>query len=106
MVQSRMRSAIFFLSICGVGAFNVPSALSPTSLFVSREMKHQNRFSFEISAENNENDRDKYEDPNPGGMSNWGKEDTSDSSGGNFLSVITDWLSSEEGKEDVASSIF
>ena len=94
------------MSICGVCAFNVPSTLSPTISLFPRKLKHQHRFTFDIFAEKNDNDGRDFEDPNPGGVSNWGKEDTSDTGDGNFFSVITDWLGSEEGKEDIKTYTF
>lgn len=54
---------------------------------------------------NNNKDDVSRVDPNPGGMSEWGEDETNNNnnSGGdeNFLDSIRSWLRSDEGREDI-----
>lgn len=90
------------MSLCGTSAFIAPSTFSRQSCLMSRQMNHPTRFSFEISAKKKDNDRKDIDDPNPGGFSKWeNNEQEQHSDDGNFLSVISEWVRSEEGKEDI-----
>jgi len=48
-------------------------------------------------------DGNKFNDPNPGGLSEWGDDDDNNknTSNENFLDTLRTWLKSDEGKDDV-----
>lgn len=54
-------------------------------------------------AGNGKDDGNKFTDPNPGGMSDWGDDDdkNKNSSNENFIDTLRAWIRSEEGQEDV-----
>lgn len=54
------------------------------------------------SNKNNGNDRD-FDDPNPGGLNQWGDDDEKERSfrDMSFIEQVQEWFSSPEGKEDV-----
>ncbi|GFH52045.1 hypothetical protein CTEN210_08521 [Chaetoceros tenuissimus] len=54
-------------------------------------------------AGNGKDDGNKFNDPNPGGMSDWGDDDdkNKNSSNENFIDTLRAWIRSEEGQEDV-----
>ena len=90
------------MSLGGTSAFTTPSTFSRQSYLMSRrQVDLPPRFTFEISVRREDKDGNDIEDPNPGGFSEWENNEKQDNDGGNFLSVISEWLRSEEGKEDI-----
>lgn len=55
-----------------------------------------------MNKDDNKINRDDLEDPNPGALNNWSDGNNNKNSGDeNFLTTLTDWLRSDEGKEDI-----
>jgi hypothetical protein len=99
-----MMSAVLLLSTRSTLGFSTPtqSFQHRTSTLTSLRRTHTNIFELAMAGKDS-NDGNKSNDPNPGGMSEWGDDDDNNknTSNENFLDTLKAWFTSDLGKEDI-----
>jgi len=97
-------SVILLLSIKSTMGFSTPRHPFQQMPSTMSDLRRPHAIIFELGmAGKDKGDGNKFNDPNPGGLSEWGDDDDNNknTSNENFLDTLRTWLKSDEGKDDV-----
>jgi hypothetical protein len=111
MIFSQLRNAAFMSGILLLSTKSTMGFSTPRQPFqqmpsTMSSLRRPHAINFELGMAGKgkgKGDDNKFNDPNPGGLSEWGDDDDTNknTSNENFLDTLRSWLRSDEGKDDI-----